>query len=386
MKRILFLAAMSLTLASCGCGADALVVTAPADRDMVEEVVEFEVENPEAYVVYDADKNVVTSQITTDGKLLIQASVEAGESAKFYLQKGEREEYAQVACGNFYPEKLEDVAWENDKIGFRVYAKTYIELGSKLYGYDIFSKRGKEPVLPHLYYLETNEETTRLKKLYKDNQVEYDKLIREISYHLDHGRGMDYYPVGPTLGCGTAALVVDGKTIYPTFYAKHKILENGPLRFKVWLEFDPVMIDGEEVVEERVITLDAGSHFNKIEISYRGLTKPTKVIAGLVLHDEAEVYEINENSVAYADPFHASGWQIYNSLIFDGKEMKGRVDLFDEAGRAAHGGAFGHLQIEGTYKPNSTFTYYMGAGWNGWLVETSKDWFKIVNDEVKRLM
>lgn len=363
-----------------------LEVNAPANRDMVEEVVEFSVENPQERVVYDSQNNIIPSQITYDGKLIFQASVEAGESEKFFLRKGVREEYAPISCGKFYAEKLNDIAWENDKIGFRTYSKEYIRLGSKLYGYDIFTKRGKEPVLPELYYLESNPETVRLKNLYKGkDKVAYDKLILKTSYHLDHGKGMDYYPVGPTLGCGTSALVIDGKTIYPTFYSKYEILDNGPLRFTVRVEYDPVLMAVEQVIEERTISLDAGTHFNKIEVRYRGVTKPTKAIIGLVLHDEAEFYEITDNSIAYADPMHSSGWQIFNSVIFD-DGMVGVVDLFDEAERKSHGGAFGHLQAETTYIPNTTLTYYMGAGWNGWGVPTHDDWFEIVKSERIRLL
>ena len=45
--------------------------------------------------------------------------------------------------------------------------------------------------------------------MYKRQVVEdrYDgDLNRGISYHVDHGNGMDCYAVGPTLGGGTAAL------------------------------------------------------------------------------------------------------------------------------------------------------------------------------------
>jgi hypothetical protein len=41
-----------------------------------------------------------------------------------------------------------------------------------------------------------------------------DDVYNAISYHVDHGNGMDCYKVGPTLGAGTNALLADGgKTI-----------------------------------------------------------------------------------------------------------------------------------------------------------------------------
>ena len=67
-----------------------------------------------------------------------------------------------------------------------------------------------------------------------------DSLSNAISYHVDHGNGMDCYSVGPTLGGGTAALMVDSTIIYPYCYENYKILNNGPLRFTVKLTYAPL--------------------------------------------------------------------------------------------------------------------------------------------------
>ena len=52
-----------------------------------------------------------------------------------------------------------------------------------------------------------------------------------------------------------------------------EILDNGPLRFTVKLEFTPLTVKGDStVVETRLITLDAGSHLNKTAaVSYTHL-------------------------------------------------------------------------------------------------------------------
>ncbi|MFR9591731.1 MAG: DUF4861 family protein [Rikenellaceae bacterium] len=287
-----------------------------------------------------------------------------------------------LVCGYMYPNRLDDIAWESDKIGFRVYGKPNLEEGNRLYGYDIFTKRGRNPVLKELYRVQLSPENqAKLAELKKQDTEAAQLFADSISFHIDHGKGMDYYPVGPTLGCGTAALVVNEKTIYPTYYSKYEILENGPKRFKLLLEFDPVIIDSERVVEQRVITLDAGSHFNKIEVQYKGVTKPHKVIVGIVLHDKAEKYQITKNTIAYAEPMHQKGWQTYNAVIFD-KKMRGVLDLFDEEERSMHGGAYGHIQAEGVYLPNTTLTYYMGAGWNGWGFNTADEWFDYVKKQI----
>ncbi len=282
-----------------------------------------------------------------------------------------------IVWGKIFTERIDDVAWENDKIGFRIFSK---KAGGVMPGYDIFTKKGKYPVLQELYDVQIcKENQDRVAYLRETDPKEAKRFADSISYHIDHGKGMDYYLVGPTLGCGTAALVVDEKIVYPDYYSKCEILKNDPLQFSMRLEYDPVIIDGDTVVQERILTLDAGTHFNKIEVRYKGLTKPTKVVAGIVLHDEAKQYQMTDNSIAYIEPMHEQGWQTYTAVIFDDK-MKPEISFFSEEEKATRGGAYGHIQAEGIYQPNTTLTYYMGAGWNGWEFSTVDQWFEYVEN------
>ncbi|MFR9521584.1 MAG: DUF4861 family protein [Rikenellaceae bacterium] len=377
---------LSLSIISSCCNHSTLKVAAPADSDIINAVYEIKIDELGPFVVTNQQGVEVPSQLTYDGKLLLLANIEAGTTQKYRVKKGIPLEYQPLVAGLFYPQKLNDLAWENDKIGFRAYGTPNAEVGNKLYGYDIFTKRGKDPVLEDIYAPEIDPfnaaEMVRLRE--SGDMVAYEEFIRPLSYHLDHGKGMDYYPVGPTMGCGTAALVVGGQTIYQTYHSSHKILDNGPLRVTLQVGFDPIEIDGEMVTEERIITLDAGTHFNRIDVRYHGLTKPTKLAVGIVLHDQALHHQITDNSIAYVEPMHSVGWQIYNAVIF-GDDMKGIVDLFTPEQREAHGGAYGHIQAEGIYIPDSTLTYYMGAGWNGWEVFTKEAWYKIVNESETKI-
>ena len=109
---------------------------------------------------------------------------------------------------------------------------------------------------------------------------EADSLSRAISYHIDHGNGMDCYAVGPTLGGGTAALMPDSAIVYPYCYKDYEILDNGPLRFTVKLVFNPLVVKNDSnVVETRIIQLDKGSQLNKTTVSYEYLTQATPVAA-----------------------------------------------------------------------------------------------------------
>ena len=73
----------------------------------------------------------------------------------------------------------------------------------------------------------------QVNELRKTDPKAADELVRTFSYHIDHGYGMDCYAVGPTLGAGVSALMVNDTIIYPWCYKTQEVLDNGPLRFTV---------------------------------------------------------------------------------------------------------------------------------------------------------
>lgn len=116
---------------------------------------------------------------------------------------------------------------------------------------------------------------------------------------------MDCYAVGPTLGAGVSALMVNDTIIYPWCYKTQEVLDNGPLRFTVKLEFNPLAVKGDTaVVETRLITLDAGSHLNRTAVSYSNLKESLPIVTGIVLHepDGAVVADAAGGYMTYVDP------------------------------------------------------------------------------------
>ncbi len=374
MKKVV-VALMALLCVSCATDGVKVKVVNNSSIAREGEMVEVVIESPESYVVYNSKGEEITSQVTYDGKLIFQADVAANKSAKFTLKQGEKSEYPTISCGQQRPIYCDDIAWENDKVGFRVSGMPQLAQGRYLYGYDIFTKRVDYPVLDEFYEKCFGQETKDvIAILQRTNPDSVGKYRQSRSIHIDHGKGMDYYLVGPTLGCGTAALVVDGVTKYPLYYTDYEFLDAGPLRTTFTMDFGAVDIGSDKgVVERRKITLDAGTHFNKIEVVYDNLTRPQPVIAGVVMRDAAEKYELGDGYLAYIEPKAEVG-QIYDGVIYP-EGFSAVVDLFDEAGMSSHGGAFGHIQAEGVYNPGDTFTYYAGAGWNKWLLPTPEDWF-----------
>ena len=185
-------------------------------------------------IVLDATGNQLPHQITYDGKLIFQASVAPNATSVYTIKVGTPEVVEVLACGRQYPERVDDIAWENDLTAYRMYGPALQATGERAFGYDVWVKSVKEPVVEARYASELNPETMeQIAKLRKTNPQAADELYRSVSYHVDHGNGLDCYKVGPTLGGGATALVVDGEIVYPYCYKTYEILDNGPLRFTV---------------------------------------------------------------------------------------------------------------------------------------------------------
>ncbi|MFI3317287.1 MAG: DUF4861 family protein [Rikenellaceae bacterium] len=370
MQKINLFSLLLLLLASCSAGQKTLIITNGSSVARQSEVIEIDIDDADQYVILDENGVAQECQTTYQGKLIFAATVGANAQAKYTLTKGERPELETIATGRTYSEWHNNFAWENDKIGYRVYSKDIASTGSELFGFDIFTKRSRTPVLDILFETQFDEEYQRLRR---ENKEIAASLTAAISIHIDHGLGMDYYAVGPTLGSGTPALMSDGEIVYPGFFDNVEVLDQGGLRHTFRMTLEPRVIDGEQVTEIRTITLDAGSHFNHIVVEYQGLTKTTDAVIGIVLHDEGENQSAADGYIAYAEPKHAYGWQTYNAIIFPA-DMARETTLFDEP----TAGALGHLLAKGVYTPGETFSYHMGAGWNRWGFPTAQDWFEHV--------
>ena len=275
MKKILILFAVVLIgFASCADSKQSMTITVtnPLALERVGEMVEVPMSDVVAklkladtaqIVVLDVDGQQVPYQVTYDEKVVFPATVEANGTAVYTIQPGTPAPFDVVACGKYYPERLDDMAWENDLVGFRAYGPALQARGERGFGYDLFTKRGTAaPVLEDMYAKELDADSWKqVNELRKTDPKAADELVRTFSYHIDHGYGMDCYAVGPTLGAGVSALMVNDTIIYPWCYKTQEVLDNGPLRFTVKLEFNPLAVKGDTAVEWKrvVITLDAGS-------------------------------------------------------------------------------------------------------------------------------
>jgi len=329
------------------------------------------------FIVFDEGGLEVPYQLSSEGKVLLDAGVRPHASLTFNIKKGTPKVYKTVCYGRIYPERKDDYAWENDRSAYRVYGPALQKTGERSYGTDVWSKNTPELVVEKRYWIEDVVMMPAVEKLREKNRQKGDSLYRLNSYHNDHGRGMDLYKVGATLGCGTPALMKDGQLQYPYCFKTFEVLDNGPLRTKVHLTYHPTAIGSDTaVVEHRYIELDKGSNFNRVMVRYEGLTQGADLATGVVIHSEdKENIELGKDYVLYADPTdnpRVNNCQLFVGTLYPEGVNETRKLMFDKP----FGGNEGHaLGISKNYQGDSYY-YYFGSAWSKNDVRTMQEWLE----------
>ena len=166
MKRLLIGILALASLTACEQVQESLTVTVtnPLSMDRQGEMVELSMKevskklglaDTAQVIVLGMDGMQVPYQITHDDKLIFPVQVSAESSSQYTLQIGTPEPVSVKVCGRAYPERMDDIAWENDLIGCRAYGPAMQRRGERGFGYDLFTKRGTtEPVLEEMYEMQ----------------------------------------------------------------------------------------------------------------------------------------------------------------------------------------------------------------------------------------
>ncbi|MEC5166578.1 hypothetical protein RCH18_002319 [Flavobacterium sp. PL11] len=213
--------------------------------------------------------------------LLVQVTVKAKSVVQLSIQKGKPQVFPVKTYARYVPERMDDFAWENDKIAFRTYGKALEKTKGDAYGNDIWVKRTDKMIL--------------------------DKRYKSEDYHKDSGDGLDYYHVGFTLGAGNMAPYVNDTVRYSGNYHQWKIMDNGPLRSTFKLTYDEWNVNGLKVKATKTMSLDAGSQLYQLENVYSfNDTKPLTVVAGIIKRPETGIISLNEQEgiMSYWEPKH----------------------------------------------------------------------------------
>jgi rhamnogalacturonyl hydrolase YesR len=330
-------------------------VTNKAPFHRADETVEVALRGADVAVMDGSSSRIVDSQVI-DHTLLFQATLAPGETRRYLLV-----ERARLAAtpppdvkthARFVPERLDDFAWESDRIAHRTYGPALITSHEKLVtsGIDVWAKSVRGLVL--------------------------EKWYKADSYHKDAGEGLDYYHVGTSRGCGGLG-IYNGQALFNSSnFSSWKVLADGPLRSVFELRFENWDADGRTVAELRRMSIDAGSNFTRIETRFSSPQRaPLQVGIGIAQRKGEGRYAQDAAAgwMSYWEPQHGSDGHIACAVMIPGAA------------------AVGFAQYDSQYlalakaQPGKPLVYYMGAGWSKGDFPTPEQWEAYVASFSQRL-
>ncbi len=283
-------------------------------------------------------REIVSQVIDTDGDdapdaLLFQAHFDAEQMRRFAIQAAppiSHRHRPSPVHAKFVPTRMDDLAWESDRIAYRVYGPA-LRVETVSNGIDVWCKRVRYPIVEKWYQ-------------------------PEVNYHADHGEGADFFKVGPTLGCGGSAIWRDGRLYRGENFARWRILANGPVRTLFELEYAPIDAGGRLVRETKRFSLDAGHNLTRLETVYRcdAEGQPLEFAAGLVQRPGVEAHSGDGAPwISLWGPLEAEGaGQLGTGVVMP-------ADVFQSAKTVDD-----HFVAIGRARPGEPVVYWAGAGWS----------------------
>jgi rhamnogalacturonyl hydrolase YesR len=273
------------------------------------------------------------------------------------------------AYARLVPERKDDLAWENDKVAFRIYGPA-LRTGAEDSGIDVWCKRVPYPILDKWY------DQDRLKK---------------ISYHQDHGEGYDGYHVGNTRGCGGLGLWVDGKLVTSDTYVSSVIRWTGPdvAEFQTVYEY-PVKVAGKPLYEHRTTRLRLGERLFEVEAFFastaarraKPLEKlPHEVAIGLVTQNAGAGFTLNQSAgiLAVYEPLDGKG--LGTGVVLE----PARVLRMSQLPAAAPAGKHAHAVVFTRPDARGQVTYRAGFAWAGdGEITTPEQWLAYLKSKQAR--
>jgi unsaturated rhamnogalacturonyl hydrolase len=260
-------------------------------------------------------------------------------------------DFTPKTYARFVPERYDDFAWENDEIAFRVYGKALEKVPKEMaYGQDVWAKRTSKLVVNDWY--------------------------KSADYHVDHGKGLDFYDVGFSLGAGSSAPFVNDSIYYSKNFRTQKVLDNGPLRSTFELGYEPWNVNGTSVTETKTISLDAGSQLNRMETEYTFKGKNEMPVAvGIVKRKANGTMLLDEKNglMGYWEPQHGKDGTLGVGSVMEEPVLNMQVK--DQ-----------HLLTILNAISKKSFTYYTGAAWDkADIITNAKEWFSYLENFKKKI-
>lgn len=309
------------------------------------------------YVLRDESNQEVPYQLIYDGKTTVQSivfpvTIKTGTKVVYTLNAGKPAPVTPLTHARQVPERKDDFAWENDIAAYRMYGPALAKENPSN-GVDLWLKRTSELVVDSFYFGDLN---------------------MGRSYHVDHGKGLDCYKVGNTLGAGGVGAYTDTTLWVGTHYNSFKVLENGPLRSVFVLTYDTLKVNGKKYKQTLKITVDAGAVLNKAEVKLVGPAQNMQLATGIYLHDPESTVQKNTVMMLLAEK------AVSDAGVEHGQNYV--AVLIPEKGEFVNQGS--HALLLSDYKVGTDFHYYFGGGWSEWKFPTLKEWLAAVQQHNKQ--
>jgi hypothetical protein len=171
------------------------------------------------------------------------------------------------------PERLDDFAWENDRMGHRIYGPgldTPAAGRSRMIssGIDFWAKRVRYPVVDRWY------------------------LKGHDAYHVDTGEGLDFYSVGTSRGAGGSGIWRGDRLHVSHNWAAWRVLANGPIRAVFEIDYAPWQAGDVTVRETKRFTVDAGRNLDRIDSTFTFEGAPEGLVVALGLGTNSKLQPV----------------------------------------------------------------------------------------------
>lgn len=294
---------------------------------------------PENMIVTLPTGEQIASQISGD-MLIFQSTTAPKSTSSYVITTGKPEQYKPLVYSRLVPERKDDWAWENDRIAFRMYGPALEATGEISNGIDVWLKRTNELVINAWY-------------------------APGVDYHTDHGQGLDCYKVGRTLGAGAATPLNADTLCLSRNFVKADMVENGALRTTFRLSYAPYKVGDRTVTQQRTISLDAGSNFNKITETF---DTPVDIYAGITMRKDGITTHYAQGT-SYTEPQSEKDGTTHLAVIMPRKCTQATIQ--------SHVGS--------KLSNVTTLTYLQGAGWSKFGYPTPASWVAAVENETIKL-
>jgi rhamnogalacturonyl hydrolase YesR len=294
--------------------------------------------------------------------LLFQVDLAPGETKTFYILDASA--LAAVpppivkTFARYVPERMDDFAWESDRIAHRIYGQALIKgEGTITSGIDVWIKTWRNLMVNEMY--------------------------ASGHYHMDNGDEMDDFRVGKSCGDGGSG-IWDGQKLHAAInYRNWKLITTGPVRSEFEITYDAWDAgNGRKVSSTKRISIDAGSWMSKAQDTFASEdNSPLAVAVGLAERAcptnrvEFIAHDLSEGWLAYWQPEDQPKGIIGDAVILPKGEVREFTNdapnlpdsvVHGDVPQPTHEGypPIRNMLAVSQAEVGKPFTYYFGACWD----------------------